>query len=138
MQKITKRANGDLHVETINEEPSLTQQQFKEDCDINVIMEKYHQTGILPAPQLIGTYADLTQQKDYLEAMQIVLDANAAFMTLPVKTRIRFDNDPAQLLAFVHDEKNLEEAIKLGLANPKTPQVSETTTIPTPEPEIKT
>ena len=37
-------------VEFINEEPSLTQQSFAEECDINNIVERYMISGVLGDP----------------------------------------------------------------------------------------
>jgi phage internal scaffolding protein len=61
-----------------------------------------------------GEYRDL-DGTDYQEYMQTVASANSMFEELPSALRKRFKNDPAQLLSFVHDDKNVDEAHKLGL-----------------------
>jgi len=98
--------------------PSLTKQSFKDECDINVIMRRYQATGVLEhqrdATQAI--YADVTAY-DYQEAMNLVAQANSAFHGLPSHLRARFDNDPAKLLDFVHDPRNLDESIALGFVD---------------------
>jgi len=38
-------------------------------------------------------------------------------MRLPADLRARFDNDPAQLIQFLENSDNKDEAIKLGLVN---------------------
>ena len=40
------------------------------------------------------------------------------FDSLPSSLRERFSNDPSRLLAFVDDESNFDEAVKLGLLSP--------------------
>ena len=36
-------------------------------------------------------------------------------MLLPAQMRSRFNNDPAELLKFIKDPANLDEAVKLGI-----------------------
>lgn len=116
MKKIIKHENGQIKIQTINTEPSMTSQQFKDQCDVNNIMKKYRLTGELThLRKNQGQYIDLTQLPDYQTALQTVIDANSAFESLPAHVRKHFQNDPKQLLQFVADPKNKEEAIKLGL-----------------------
>lgn len=101
------------------ETPSLTQQQFKEECDINNIIARYETTGLLTDPLHPGTrmpqFGDFSNVPDYLHAQTIIARTREAFEALPSKIRDRFDNDPAQMLEFLQDESNREEAVKLGL-----------------------
>ena len=46
----------------------------------------------------------------------MILNAEAMFEELPLEIKKRFDNDPAKLVEFCNDPKNLEEAIEIGLA----------------------
>lgn len=103
-----------------NNEPSMTQQQFKEDADINTIVERFGLTGKLPddlRQPVAGDYEDVV---DFQTAMNAVLAAKEEFMKLPGKIRARFENDPQQYLEFFEDERNRDEAIALGLIQPKT------------------
>lgn len=110
---------------TVFTEPSLTQKQFEGECDINRIMKKYHATGMINhLARNPGRYADLSEIKDYAGALQTVIKAEESFMTLPSEIRFRFQNNPQNLLNFLADEKNRDEAIRLGIINPpqqKTP-----------------
>lgn len=95
-------------------EPSKTQQSFKDDCDINVIVRRFGVTGQLPnvaAP----VYGDFSQIDDFRSAIHAVMDAEDEFMKLDAKIRERFNNDPQELLEFCADTRNIEEAKKLGL-----------------------
>jgi phage internal scaffolding protein len=93
---------------------SRTKQSFKAECDVNNILRNYNKTGIMPENFNPGEYRDV-DGIDYQESMQMVASANSMFEELPSALRKRFKNDPAQLLSFVHDDANLDEAHKLGL-----------------------
>ena len=93
---------------------SRTKQSFKNECDVNNILKNYNKTGVMPENFNPGEYRDL-DGTDYQEYMQTVASANSMFEELPSALRKRFKNDPAQLLSFVHDDKNVDEAHKLGL-----------------------
>lgn len=100
-------------------EPTRTQQQFKEDVNINNIMEKFIQTGGYIDPLIVNgkepVYGDVSAVADLRESMQIVQQAEEQFMQLPSQLREKFDHDPMKLLEFVADPANLEAAQKLGL-----------------------
>lgn len=103
-----------------------TVQADKDACDINKIMARYAKTGELPPGIGIGSYGDFSEVGEYLDAVTAVERAKEQFAALPSKVRERFANDPARLLAFVHDSRNLEEARALGLLGdvpaPATPE----------------
>lgn len=101
--------------------PGRTQQQFRDECDINTIVRRFGVTGQLPVPVRLPTYDDFTQVRDFQSAMQAVRDAEESFAALPSDLRSRFANDPQQLLEFLGDAKNRAEAEKLGLVNPAPP-----------------
>jgi len=107
-------------------EPTLAQQNFKDECDINVIVRNFGLTGELPGQPLSPQYGDFTGVLDYHSAVNAVLAAQDDFMELPAQLRSRFNNDPAELIDFLANEQNREEAIKLGLVAAK--PISETET----------
>jgi phage internal scaffolding protein len=93
----------------------VTQQHFKNDVNINSIMEKYRTTGVLPVcDSSKAVYGDFTGI-DYQGARNMIAESLQGFMTLPARLRARFDNDPAKLIAFIQDESNKDEAIALGI-----------------------
>lgn len=96
-------------------DPSLAQQSFKDDADINVMLERFKVTGVMPQGVFMPTYGDFTGVSDYRTAREAMLKAEHAFMDMPFNVRARFDNDPQKFLEFCSDEKNREEAIRLGL-----------------------
>lgn len=93
----------------------VTKQEFKDECDINILMSRYESTGQMPvinerAPQ----YLDATGY-DYQTAMNFVAGANTLFNEMPASIRNRFENDPAQFLDFCSQEKNRPEMQEMGL-----------------------
>lgn len=117
MKDITIKANGLKKVKTINEQPTMTQQQHKDMVDINKIMARYKKTGQIThlrnAQQ--GVYADLTNIPDLAEAHMQVQKAQAMFEQIPAHIRHKFENKPENLISYLKDESNNEEAYKYGL-----------------------
>lgn len=110
--------------------PSLTQQQFAKECDINVIVKQNAETGLIShVNSRPAQFADLGDGMDYQAHQNYLIEADAAFMGLPAEVRARFDNNPAKLLDFLQDDKNVDEARELGLLNP----LPETPPAPAPE-----
>lgn len=107
------------------EDPSLAQQHYKEECDINTILQKFNISGLLPESPLSPRYGDFTGIGDYHSALNRVIAAQDEFDGLPATIRSRFDNDPAKLIEFLEDEKNRPEAESLGLVEKATAEVVE-------------
>lgn len=102
---------------------SLTQQEFKEEADINTIVRRFGLTGKLPDSPRLPVSGDFTGVGDYQSALNAVLEAEAQFMALPAQLRARFENDPQRLMTFMADDRNRDEAVKLGLVKaPPPPQ----------------
>jgi len=129
--QIKIRDNKDKHPPTTAYGPHLrvqlkmpdgqgrTKRQFKDECDINVIMRRYAQTGTLEhVRHQEAQYADVTGH-DFQKACDVVATARTMFAELPAHVRDRFKNDPQEFLEFVHDEDNLAEARELGLLSPE-------------------
>nr|WAE43318.1 MAG: internal scaffolding protein [Microviridae sp.] len=103
-------------------DPSLAQQHFKKECDINEILDKYQRTGVLPDgldSRPVPSYSDTTGVGDFSKLQQTLVDAQGLFAALPVTLRSRFHNEPSELMAFVANASNHDEAVKLGLITPK-------------------
>jgi len=101
------------------DDASLTQQQFKEESDINTIVDRFMKSGVLPNPVNMPQYIDYEGVFDYQTAMNSVRSADEQFMRMDAKVRARFNNSPQEFLSFFADPANTEEAIRLGLAVPK-------------------
>lgn len=112
------RANPAIYVDC-SDFPSLTRQEFAEDCDINTLMSRYEKTGVInhfnnANPQ----YLDFSDLPDLQGSLTILADARAAFMQLPALTRREFDNDPVKFVDFASDGKNIDKLREWGLAAP--------------------
>jgi phage internal scaffolding protein len=97
------------------QDPSLAQQHMKDECDINVIVERFGVTGQIPVTPLEPSYGDFSGVSDYHTALNAIRASDEAFMALPAKIRARFDHDPNALLNFLQNEDNRDEAIEIGL-----------------------
>lgn len=98
------------------DEPSLTQQHFKDECDINKIVARFKKTGVFDhVTTKTPTYGDFSNVQSYQDALGIVQRAEDSFDSLPSAVRKRFQNDPLELLAFMEDPGNYDEAVRLGL-----------------------
>lgn len=94
---------------------SRAQQHMKDECDINVIVERFGVTGSLPQTPLEPSYGDFSGVGDYHTALNKIIATDSDFMALPAKLRARFNHDPYELVNFLYDEANRNEAIELGL-----------------------
>lgn len=94
---------------------SLTQQHFRDQCNINNIVRRAQNAGRLPEAGGNPQYLDVSNIPDFQSAQNAVISAYNLFNQLNSKIRTRFDNDPGKMLAFVKDPVNLDEAIKLGI-----------------------
>lgn len=107
------------------EGPSMTRQEFAEECDINVLMSRYDGKDIgalLRASMEDRRYIDFTEIPDDLMGyLQLQKNAENAFMTLPAVVRKEFDNDPLMFVEFAADPDNLDQMRTWGLAPPAKP-----------------
>lgn len=107
------------------EEPSLAQQHFKDECDINNILRQFNITGLLPESPLSPRYGDFSGISDYHTALNRVIAAQDEFEALPAQIRARFDNDPSKLIEFLENSENRPEAESLGLVEKAAAEVVE-------------
>lgn len=105
--------------------PCFTQQSAKDECDINLIVERAKRGADLThVRNTAPMYGDFTNLPSYKDALLMVNKAREMFMSLDAVVRERFANDPGRLLDFLADGRNRDEAIKLGLIDvPKPPEV---------------
>lgn len=92
------------------------QQQFKEDADINSIMRRFQKTGAIDHVAHHQPQYGYASPHTLHEAMNIVTMAEQMFADLPSSLRRKFNGDAQELLEFVQDPNNEQEAKELGLA----------------------
>ena len=113
---------------------SMTKQEFARQCDINRIVSSYVRTGHYENEKGIGMFQDVSNIPDYQSSLQLVINAKRSFEDLDPNLRKRFNNSPQELLEFLQDERNNEEAIKLGLREKPKQKDPEPDPEPIPEP----
>jgi len=116
-----------------SKDKGLTVQSERESADINTIVKRYEKTGALPFSRAQEPfYGDVSEFTGLADALIKVQDANKLFMTFPAEIRERFENDPVKMVEFLSDQKNLDEAIKLGFvdARPEIEPVPEPVSVP--------
>lgn len=117
--------------------PSMVQQQFQEEANINHIVAFHRKHGFYPNINTAAmVFEDLPGDIDYQEAMRIVMEANESFQKLGARIREKFDNDPAKFLDFATNNENHHEMVEMGLLNApqeqqnKTSDDDDTTAVP--------
>lgn len=101
------------------ENSPVTKQEFKDECDINILMSRYQTTGEMPninevAPQ----YLDVSGI-EFQDSMNFIAGAQSLFNQLPSNVRSRFFNDPGLFLDFCSNENNRSEMASMGLLKPR-------------------
>lgn len=114
-----------------NEEEHLTQQQFKDETDINVLLKRFNITGQLPQNVRMPQYGDFTGIDNFQEALDALNQSDEAFRQMPAEIRDRFGNDPGKFVDFCLDDRNREEAARMGLVAPPAPPSLEQQTLET-------
>lgn len=93
---------------------SLTKQSFKEQCDINNIINQVARTGVLQhANNAEADYVD-APEGDFQYMMNREADAKSQYELLPEHIRELFPT-PISLAEFLSDDDNRPEAEELGL-----------------------
>lgn len=116
---VEERPNGTLRVRRVNDEPEVTKQSFRDECDINNIISQYKATGVLRhLNSAEARFADVTELRDFSEAMVMVKAAEEVFMELPSSARKVFNHDPAAFLDAAHDPQKRDLLVEAGLVAP--------------------
>lgn len=97
--------------------PDLAKQSFKDECDINFILRKARDTGLINHVNAAqASMQDLSDAVDYKTSLDLVIAARDSFNAFPAIIRQEFNNNPAEFLEFAQDPKNNDRMIELGLA----------------------
>lgn len=112
------------HVIDPEEDQGGAKQEFKNECDINFIIDKYQSHGVAPSvAQGVQQFIDV-DPIDYQEALNLVIAAQDVFSQVPSDLRAICKNDPALFLKYVSEPENEDMLIKHGLIQ-KVPIVSD-------------
>lgn len=127
--EIRSRYNAGVREGWKSSVPSMTQQQFKDEADINYIVSMYDSSGVMPtfhgdgqpAQPVFGDFASLPDNAQ--EMYNRMIEAKNNFDNLPLEVRKRFNYDPAAFLEFADNPENLDELVAMGLATKTTAAV---------------
>lgn len=116
MAKLGHRPGSGKRREYVDGLPSMTDQSFKQEVNVNAIMAKFKKTGqIGHVRQNRGQYLDVSNTPNLMEAFARVRKAEESFATLPAAVREKLRNDPANLSGFLNDPKNREMLEEYGV-----------------------
>lgn len=97
--KVDQNGNIEL-VESGVENTAEFINSFKESTDISVILARVAAGDMSALNQRNGIFGDFTgMPKTYAEFLQLQIDSNNLFNSLPVEVRDKFGNDPNKFLA---------------------------------------
>lgn len=94
---------------------SVTQQEFKDDCDINHILQRYQRTGAINHFNLHSPHYSDNTSCDLQTAYNIIKNAEKLYADLPSSIR-ELTKSPEGFLDFVQDPANAEKMRELGLS----------------------
>ncbi|WNK13341.1 MAG: internal scaffolding protein [Microvirus sp.] len=101
---------------SINEEPSLTQQHFAQEVDINFIMAQYVNRGEVMAPVTPPGYGDFSDMPRTLqEAHNQIIQGREAFNSLNPDIRAHFGNDAHRFHTWISSNPPESDFIAVGL-----------------------
>lgn len=106
-------------------EPTMTRQEFKDECDINLIVRRAARTGYLIDPSVVNPnnrprFGDFSfNSDDFIDAQNMISDAHEMFDSLPADIRAEFANDPYRLLEAIEDPENYDRLVELRILVPR-------------------
>lgn len=105
-------------------EPSETQQQFRDECNISLAVNRWLKHGIEPKRLRENPlFADVSELTSYSDAIDAAVVAREMFMTLDSRTRKLMDNNP-QVMLDVLQRNDLSELVSYGLMELHRPEPS--------------
>lgn len=110
----------------------ITVQSNRNEVDINSIVARVAKGGTVTTSSGEPWFGDVSDFTGLQDAIIKVQEADDLFMQLDASVRERFDNDPVQLVDFLSDDRNRDEAIRLGLVRVRQGDVSSNPVPPAP------
>nr|UXQ88065.1 MAG: internal scaffolding protein [Microvirus sp.] len=89
-------------VRTINNQPSMTEQTHARECDINNIIKKFTETGILPTNQYENGQYGFAPEIDFKTALDLVKNTQREYDEL----------DPTEKALFGHNSDNYADFLQ--------------------------
>lgn len=108
---------GKIVFDPVSDEPSLTDESFKQECDIDFIISNFVQRGINP-PEHQVQYGKQFTSEDFVRSMETVAECKSAFEELPAIEKEKFNNSVTNFLDFVSNPENLRYSYEHGYIDP--------------------
>lgn len=99
-------------------EPSLTQQQFKDECEIESLLKAHNLSQVMGIMNNHGQqplYGDVSEIPDFHSSQNHVARATEYFEALPSNVRSRFNNSLAEFLTTLNDPGAREALTEMGV-----------------------
>lgn len=107
---------GKPRVQTHFHDVSLTVQSDAHNAEINEIIRKFSQGGMLDNLNMAeAVFQDITEFTDFADAMLHAKMAEADFLKLPSKIREIFNHDVAEWLDAAHDQEKRDALVAAGV-----------------------
>lgn len=90
-------------------EPTLTKQSFKHECNINNIINKFSETGQIPNINQLEKQYGFAPNIDLKTSLDMVKNLNEEFENLDPKIQQEFDNNPRNYAAFLQEYNEAPE-----------------------------
>lgn len=96
----------------VQEKPSMTDQDKKQECDLNFIIQNYVRQG-KELPYAHAQYGDISRLslKDYQDAMLLTAEMKSNFEELPAKEREKFHNNVSEYVDYISNYNNLRDCL---------------------------
>ncbi len=127
--------NNRKRVQVHFQNPSLTKQYFKDECDINNIVNKFQETGNIPLQNNMDPQYGDAPDLDLKTALDLVHNLNAEFNDLNLDIQEKFGHDPKKYAQFLSNYEISPESFDSGLNQNSDTSVSKPPAEPTEAPE---
>ena len=111
MPKVKAREFSERRLEwgLVCQDPHLTKQSFKDQCDINRVLDRAKRGASLShLENYQGEYGDFSDwdENTYQDMLLDISRANSVFYDLPAELRAEYGNNPGKFFSFVNDPAN--------------------------------
>jgi hypothetical protein len=100
-----------------NPKDALTEQSHKNECDINLILAQFMETGLMPNMKNKNPQYGDVSEIDFQDIQNQLANAKTLFEELPEHVKEQFDNEPFKFLQFAENPENNQALVEMGLAN---------------------
>lgn len=115
---------GKIYSEPVSDKPSLTDESFKQECDIDFIISNFVQRGIEP-PEHQVQYGKQFTSADFEKSLATITECKSAFECLPAIEKEKFNNSVTNFLDFVSNPANLKVSYEKGYIDPQSVNIED-------------